>query len=285
VSAALPVPTDLATLCRWFSLFLIDQFGVLHDGTAAYPGAVDALARLKDSGRTIILLSNSGKRAAPNEKRLLALGFKAGSWDHFLSSGEVAWHSLAGQRGADRPQTCFLIARDDDRSAMDGLDLQPVVDAALADVILITASEGDRYPIEHYRNLLAPAAAQKRPAICTNPDKVMLTPKGHRFGAGAIAELYASMGGPVDYIGKPFVRIYEAALALAGNPDLSRVVCIGDSIEHDVAGAKGAGLSACLVRSGILADLDEPALLALFAQHGATPDLTMPAFAWPNPER
>ncbi|WP_245521488.1 Gfo/Idh/MocA family oxidoreductase, partial [Mesorhizobium sp. M2D.F.Ca.ET.178.01.1.1] len=39
-------------------------------------------------------ISNSGKRAAPNERRLLKLGFEAGSWDHFVSSGEVAWRSF-----------------------------------------------------------------------------------------------------------------------------------------------------------------------------------------------
>ena len=124
-------------------------------------------------------------------------------------------------------------------------------DAAQADVILLTASEGDRFDLDHYRRLLAAAAKSGIPCICTNPDKIMLTGAGPKFGAGRIAELYEEMGGKVTWIGKPFPAIYEAALKAVGNPPRTRVLCVGDSPEHDIAGAKGAGLASALVRTGI----------------------------------
>lgn len=110
---------------------------------------------------------------------------------------------------------------------------------------------------------------------------IMLTPLGPRFGAGRIAALYAELGGAVEWIGKPYPAIYEAALRLAGQPDKAAVVAIGDSVEHDIAGARNAGIGAALVRSGILAELDAAGLEALYREHGARPDHLLPGFALP----
>ncbi|RFC67168.1 MULTISPECIES: TIGR01459 family HAD-type hydrolase [Mesorhizobium] len=262
-----------------FDTFLIDQFGVLHDGAAPYPGAVEALANLKASGKKILLISNSGRRSAPNEQRLLRLGFEPGSWDLFLSSGEVAWRKLAATSDGPK-QNCLLIAREGDRSAIDGLAFNLVDDGTAADVVLLSGSEADRYDMDHYRRLLEPAAARKVPCFCTNPDKIMLTPAGTRFGAGQIAEVYAAMGGPVTWIGKPFPDIYETARTLLGNPLSARTACVGDSIEHDIAGGLQAGFSTVLVETGVLETASDFEKDELFKRYGAAPDYLLPAFVW-----
>jgi HAD superfamily hydrolase (TIGR01459 family) len=266
-------------LVPMFDAFLIDQFGVLHDGSAPYPGAVETLANLKATGKAILLLSNSGRRSAPNEERLLRLGFAKGSWDHFLSSGEVAWQKLAASP-ENSGRNCLLIAREGDRSAVEGLPLNLVEDGAAADVVLLSGSEADRYDMDHYRTLLGPAAARRVPCFCTNPDKIMLTPAGTRFGAGRIAEVYAEMGGPVTWIGKPFPEIYDAAKKLLGDPLAARTACIGDSIEHDIAGGQQAGLSTVLVATGVLDNTSAVEKAELFKRYGAAPDYLLPAFAW-----
>ncbi|SJM35387.1 TIGR01459 family HAD-type hydrolase [Mesorhizobium delmotii] len=269
----------IAALVERYQVFLLDQFGVLHDGTNPYPGAVEALSALKRAGRTIVLVSNSGRRARPNEARLLKLGFQPGSWDQFVSSGEIAWRSFheMAVSGTLRPNTkCLLISREGDRSAIEGLPFTLTGDGDDAELVLIAASEGDRYDIEHYRRLFAPAAKRQVPCFCTNPDKIMLTAVGPRFGAGQLADLYESLGGSVTRIGKPYAPIFDAALALAGNPDRSSVVCVGDSVEHDVAGGIGAGVATALVLSGILADT--PDLAELFDSLDAYPDYTTDSF-------
>lgn len=274
---------DLRSLAQRFDIFFVDQFGVLYDGRAPYPGAVEALSSLKAAGKKIVIISNSGRRAGPNESRLRGLGFQADSWDLFLSSGEVAWRKFAGQSGNERlaPGTrCLLLSRGNDRSAVDGLGLELVRDGASADVILLSGSEGDTKPMEFYRALLEPAARAGVPVICTNPDKIMLTEAGLKFGAGTIADLYEEMGGAVERIGKPFPAIYEAALRDLGNPPKDRIVGIGDSVEHDIAGAKGVGIAAALVRSGILAGHGPAELEDAFAHYGATPDFLLPQFVW-----
>ncbi|WP_416208063.1 TIGR01459 family HAD-type hydrolase [Chelativorans sp. M5D2P16] len=278
-----PTVIDLKALSERFDIFLLDQFGVLHDGNAAYPGAVEALAHLKAAGKRVVLLSNSGRRAGPNEGRLERLGFPRASWDRLVTSGEVAWHLLSGHGPEKRippGSRCLYFARDGDRTAVEGLDLQLVEDGADADLVLIAGSEADRLTLDDYRGMLAPAAARDVPCMCTNPDKIMLTTSGPRPGAGRIAEIYTELGGKVRWIGKPFKEIYQAALDALGNPDPARVVCVGDSVEHDIAGGHGAGLATALVRSGILADLPAEALSALYREHGAAPEFVLPGFYW-----
>lgn len=276
----IPMLSGARDLAGRFDIFILDQFGVLHDGSAPYPGAVEALVQLKAAGKRILLLSNSGKRSAPNEARLVRLGFQPGSWDHFLSSGETAWLSLQRSLRHRAGLRCLLISRDGDRCAVEGLPLTLTDNSAEADMVLLSASEGDRYGLDHYRRLLAPAAERGVECLCTNPDKIMLTAVGPRFGAGRIADLYAEMGGPVTWIGKPFPEIYGAALDMLGNPDPADVVCIGDSIEHDIAGSEGAGLAAALVKTGILEQASDADKARLFAEHGATPDFLLRTFAW-----
>ncbi|OBZ92325.1 HAD family hydrolase [Pararhizobium polonicum] len=271
-----------------FDAFLIDQFGVLRDGKGPYPGAAETLVRLKQSGKRIIILSNSGKRSAENDRRLAALGFDPESWDWFLTSGEVAWRLLSFEsleEGEGIARRCLLISRDGDTSPLDGLPLQRTERGDDADFILLAASEGDVHPLSHYEALLAPAARRGVPCLCTNPDKIMLTRDGTAFGAGRIAELYEALGGPVRWIGKPFPDIYATALDFLGGIDPARICCIGDSIEHDIAGAAGAGLKSILVTTGILAAASDAQRQALFAEHRAIPDFILPEFVWSAPER
>ena len=279
MSAPVPLP-GIESLIESFDVFFLDQYGVLHDGAAPYPGALQCLRMIRASGKRIVILSNSGKRAAENEKRMVQLGFAPDMWDIFMSSGEAAWRMFAEGGNFKAGMKCFLISRDNDRSAISGLGVEEVKDAAQADVILLTASEGDRFDLDHYRRMLAAAATSGIPCICTNPDKIMLTRAGPKFGAGRIAELYEELGGKVTWIGKPFPAIYEAALKAAGNPPKSRVLCVGDSPEHDLAGAKGAGLAAAMVRTGIHAGFSDNQLQALYEQHGAAPDFILPGLIW-----
>ncbi|RWC29049.1 TIGR01459 family HAD-type hydrolase [Mesorhizobium sp.] len=271
----------IGPLVERYDVFLLDQFGVLHDGTRPYPGAVAALSALKRAGKTVVLISNSGKRARLNESRLMKLGFEPGSWDYFVSSGEVAWRSFndMAASGKLRPGTkCLLISRDNDRTAIEGLPFVLTEAGEDAELVLISASEGDRYDLDHYRRLLAPAAARQVPSFCTNPDRIMLTAVGPRFGAGEIADLYESLGGSVTRIGKPYKAIFDAALALVGEPERSTVVCVGDSIEHDISGGNSAGIATALVLSGILADT--PNLAAVFNEQQAWPDYITDSFSF-----
>lgn len=269
-------PTTLPALAAAHDLFVVDQYGVLHDGVRPYPGAPEALLRVREGGARVAILSNSGKRAAANEARLVALGFDPGGWDAFVSSGEVAHAKLAATPDLRR---CLVLARGDDGGLLDGLACRIVRRAEEADLVLIAGSEAPRLDLDDYARRLSPAAERGVPAWCVNPDTTMLVPGGLAFGPGRIARLYEKLGGRVTWIGKPHPEIYRAVIDRF--PDARRPVAIGDSVEHDIVGGRAAGFATALVGTGIHAGLDERALAAeIAAQGGATPDYRLAAFAF-----
>jgi HAD superfamily hydrolase (TIGR01459 family) len=274
------IHTTLDDLAARFDAFLVDQFGVLLDGVAAYPFAPAALARLAAMGKPVILLSNSGRRSAPNAARLLALGFAPTSFATVMSSGEAAWSALQHRIGTTLPKGArvWLHGRDDEAGQIAGLDLQRVGQPIDADLLLLAGSRGDVMTLDDYVGLLGSAAQARVPMLCTNPDMQMLTPLGLRFGPGRIADTYAAMGGVVEWIGKPHPLIYAAAARLIPGIPAARVLCIGDSPAHDVLGGARAGHATALVCTGLHAGLSDEARLAVCKEEGAMPDFIIPAF-------
>jgi ribonucleotide monophosphatase NagD (HAD superfamily) len=47
-----------APLAKRFDGFILDLWGVIHDGVNAFPHAVDCLTRLRAAGKRTLLLSN-----------------------------------------------------------------------------------------------------------------------------------------------------------------------------------------------------------------------------------
>lgn len=270
----------VAAIAGDYSGFLIDQFGTLIDGAGAYPGVPTALRALRAAGAVVAILSNSGRRSTVNAVRLAALGIPADAYDLLVTSGEVAWHLLAAGRVpvARRARRCLMIARSNDRSLLDGLGLEVVARAEAADLVIIAGSEGEAVPLAHYQEMLAPAARRGVPCLCLNPDRIMLTARGPAFGAAVIAETYAAMGGEVTWIGKPYREVYDFTLAALPPAVRAGLVGVGDSIAHDIAGARAAGLAAALVRTGLAAGQDEAALDAECTRRGVRPDVLLERF-------
>jgi HAD superfamily hydrolase (TIGR01459 family) len=273
----------LSDIADQFDLYLVDQYGVLHDGVAAYPGVIDGLVRLRSRGSRVIVLTNSGKDAAQNRARLAALGIE-GSYVHaVVSSGDVGLHLV--RSGALGPRfaigaECCVIGRSADQYAVSAEDFRLVDRTVDAAFLVFAGSDAPRTPLEAYRAMLTPAAQAGIPALCVNPDLTMIRDGELVPAPGAIARVYEGLGGLVDYVGKPEGAIFRHALDIAGTWTEGRVVMIGDSPEHDVAGAKAMGLRTLLVRTGIHQSLAEPQLLGLCVACGGTPDFLVPAFKW-----
>jgi HAD superfamily hydrolase (TIGR01459 family) len=263
------------TIASSFKAVFFDQYGVLHDGRKAYRGAKDALAALKSRGVTIVVLSNSGRAGATNAKRMAALGFAPELYDFLVTSGDVARTLLKRGRfpavlapGA----RCFVISTGGDDELASALGIASTADSSAADLVIIAGSQADTISLDDYRAALAPAARRGTPCMCVNPDKLMLTAAGNAPGAGRIAEIYEELGGVVTWVGKPFPEIYRAAAELARVEDPRDILCVGDSVEHDIAGAHRFGAFAALVRTGILASLSDKELAAEIGRHDALPD-------------
>ena len=273
----------LSAVADSFDLFLIDQFGVLHDGVNPYRGTVECLASLKAHGKSVVLLSNSGKRAASNIARLAALGFPRELFDDVVTSGEVAWQGIA-DRSFGAPflpgASMFVVGHDDHDYGFEKLGMKLVEDPAAADFVMIAASRAPKLSLDDYSEILADAAVLDIPALCCNPDRLMLTTAGLQPSAGEIASLYGRLGGSVTFVGKPYPAMYAFARNQRGPGDSARTLAIGDSIQHDIGGGFNARLATALVRTGLSQDLSDEELSNRLAAEGAAPDFVLPGLYW-----
>jgi len=281
--------TGLGAIADRFDHVLLDQWGTLHEGRTIAPAAIDCVTKLREAGKRVLALSNSGKRADANQRRLAALGLQAQAYDGVLSSGEVTW---SGLRTREREpfknlgQACFLITRDNDRSIVAGLDLGLVDDVKDADFILLGGLDDAAAEPQQWRDCMTTAAMHDVLMLCANPDLVMFGASGLIPAPGALAAFYQSLGGKVTFVGKPHAPIFEAALARLGHPDPTRVLVVGDSLDHDIAGGRAAAMKTALIWSGVhraalagAADLPQ-AILKLAGSQARTPHWTLQNLAW-----
>lgn len=257
VLPGLPIIGGVADLVDRYDGFIIDLWGVMHDGVSAYPGARDCLAALKARGKRIVILSNAPRRAAAVALRNAELGIPAALYHGLVTSGEAAWAALRARdeprhRALGRRACCIMPQRD--RPLLDGLDLVEVPRPAEADFILVTGVEGPGEQVDGFAPLLAEGVAAGRPMLCANPDLEVVRGGVREICAGAIAARYEAMGGSVIYHGKPHRPIYQACFAALAMADPGRILAVGDSLRTDVAGARGAGIDSLFIAGGIHAE-------------------------------
>jgi HAD superfamily hydrolase (TIGR01459 family) len=273
-----------------FDAFLIDQWGVLHNGAAPYAGAIELLAELHRRGKRLVLLTNSGRRRSYNAERLLELGFDTSVLTGIVTSGEATWLALQN-RTLDAFQAlgrrCLLFTREGDMGPVEGLDLEVVEDPGQAEFVYLTWLDTLTHDMAEFDRIIAVAAARGLPMVCSNPDRVAPTEGGLTMAPGALAERYHNIGGRVIYVGKPHAPIYAACRDMLPGVAAEAICGIGDSFEHDIKGAKDAGLAAAFIMRGIHAEAfpegadpaaDRAALENLARRHGAMPDYALPGF-------
>jgi len=282
----------VAALAREFDGFIVDQWGILHDGTQPYPGALECLENLRTAGKHVVVLSNSGRSGKDNLRIMASLGFPGRLFDRCISAGEDAREALAGRTlpfHARLGRRYYAFTRDDNVSLLDGLGLERVGRVADAEFMAVIGIDAPPKRVADYEEALAAGAARGLPMICANPDIVRPSPDGIVDAPGALAQRYEELGGEVFYHGKPHPAIYETCVAAFGGIARDRIVAIGDAIETDVLGASRAGLRSAFSAGGIhLADLGiawgklpTPVAWRRFLDGAiARPDYLLPAFVW-----
>src|SRR5258708_36639047 len=75
--------------------FILDLWGVVHDGTAPFPGVLDCMGRLIAAKKRVVLLSNAPRRPDDAVRRIAKIGVPAGLYHAAMSPGEEACPHLA----------------------------------------------------------------------------------------------------------------------------------------------------------------------------------------------
>jgi HAD superfamily hydrolase (TIGR01459 family) len=288
----MPVPIFIdrfAPLAASYDVVLCDVWGVVHNSLVAFPDACEALARFRAGGGTVLLITNAPRAADVVVELLDKLEVPHDAYDGIASSGDVTRDVIAHRHG----ESVYHIGPKRDVSVFSEFGIEAFAPPESADYVVCTGLfEDDRETLENYRPLLTRLRARNLLMVCANPDLVV--ERGDRliYCAGAIADLYGSLGGEVIYAGKPHRPIYEAALAKAAAargqmPTLDRVLAIGDSVRTDLTGANRFGIDCLFVTAGIHAEElggrdnpDAALLMKIFADAERHPKAVMRRLVW-----
>jgi ribonucleotide monophosphatase NagD (HAD superfamily) len=254
-----PTPITVRELLDRYAGVLLDVYGVLLDARGPLPGAAELIAELSRRQLPYAIVTNDASRSAATYAARFARHGIAIAPERFVTSGSLLpgylrVHGLAGAR------VCVLGTADSIAYVREGggvpLALEPGMEL---DALAVCDDDGFDFlrGCELALSAVVRAVeAGRRPAlILPNPDLVY--PKGGGelgFTAGSIALLvetalarrFPAHGLRFVHLGKPEPHLFaEAANRLELPP--GQLVMIGDQLETDVAGARAAGIDACLL--------------------------------------
>jgi HAD superfamily hydrolase (TIGR01459 family) len=284
--------SGFAPLAGRYNGFVLDLWGVIHDGINAFPHAVETLRHLRDAGKRTLLLSNVPRPNDAVQMMMRRMGIEDSLYTGILTSGEAVrralkdppdlWWSELGTR-------VFHLGPDRDKPVLEGLSLTTVATPAEADFVLNTGPDDHRNPsdINEFEPTLAACAHHRLKMICANPDLEVIRGGVRVLCAGALAVRYRQLGGDVRSLGKPDPAIYQPVLEQLGLAP-GEVLAVGDSLRTDIAGAVGVDLAACWVLDGLHGDdlrkadgnFDTAAAEAAAIEAGVVPVATVPRFVW-----
>ena len=283
-----PFIDHFSELAPRYDVILCDVWGVVHNGLTAFPQVCDALFRFRRGGGTVVLITNAPRPSDVVIRFLDRLNVEREVYDGIVSSGDVTRTVIAERAG----QSIFHLGPERDHSIFDGLAVRLAPLDAADYVVCSGLFDDTKETPEDYRELFGRMRVRRLFMVCANPDVVVERGNELVYCAGALADLYAELGGEVLYAGKPHRPIYAQALALAegvrGRPvGLDRVLAIGDSVRTDLTGAASLGAAFLFVTAGIHAEElgtrenpDPAAIRDIFAASGAMPIAVMRRLAW-----
>lgn len=229
-----------------YRLILCDLWGVVHNGVELYPGAAARLRRWRDEGRFVVLLTNAPRTAEAVEQQLARIVLPRDCWDAIATSGEAG---IAALNAIGAP--VGFIGTTGDREVLESRGVRIAHDSDFTELACTGLRESPSGDPQDYRAELEGLARRDVHMHCLNPDRMVVRGGVPEACAGALADIYQSLGGRVTWYGKPFPAIYDHALALGGNPPKEQVLAIGDGLQTDILGAAKMGFDAVFVAGGI----------------------------------
>ncbi|MCE3255453.1 MAG: hydrolase [Rickettsiaceae bacterium] len=254
---------NILKIAENYDYFIFDIWGVIHDGSAAYPEVLERIKYLRKLGKKICFLSNAPRRAKKVAKLLTNFGIDETLYDFIITSGEATYLYLEKNYGKNLAEIhkenstnnyqYYYIGPKKDADLLDGLGYHETADASAADFAVATGFDDGNYDIAEKLPQLKEALKNNLTMICVNPDLIVVKQSGEEFlCAGILALEYQKLGGKVVYFGKPHQMVYDQVLQLFSTTDKSKVLAIGDGIETDILGANNQGIDSVLVAGGIL---------------------------------
>lgn len=275
---------SLENIYENYDAFLIDMYGVLYDGSGFFPGVLNFLKKIKNSGKKVIILSNTTIISKSCKENYLRKGLIENiHYDLFISSGEAFKQTI--QDYIFNAKTYFQAFQpNNDLFKESNLEESKSIEEAdfvyigylnagnrvyIADelkdmsgniISLENLTSMDCHDIQNFTEisaLLDTCLKMNKPIVVANPDLFALELiSTNEFSArrpvlcqGIVGEFYEKMGGKVTYFGKPYPAIYNFAKRFLSKNE--KIAMIGDTLWTDILGGNMAGFDTILTLTGV----------------------------------
>jgi len=231
----------LAEIYRNYDTYVIDLWGVIHNGVRLNLKAIEAVEKLIQNKKKVIFLSNAPRPSKEVKNFLQTLNIKDRYLQNIMTSGEAAMLALEKKNygkffyhlGPERDNAVFFKIKKNKTSL------------EKSNFILCTGLFNDHEKnLDYYKNLLKEHTAKT--LICTNPDLTVHRGDVEEYCAGSVAKIFESLGGKTIYFGKPYKEIYKMCFN-----EEERVIAIGDNLNTDIKGANNMKIDSIFISNGV----------------------------------
>ncbi|MDA9180724.1 TIGR01459 family HAD-type hydrolase [Pelagibacteraceae bacterium] len=231
----------LSEIFNAYDTFVIDLWGVMHNGIKLNNKAIEAVDQLKKKSKKIVFLSNAPRPSTKVVDFLLKMKMNKNYLSNVMTSGEAAMQAINQNKfgkkffhlGPQRDSSIFEKVKDNK------------TEINKCDFILCTGLlDGHEENLNYYNNFLSKHISKK--LVCTNPDLIVHRGNKEEYCAGYIAKIFEELGGKVIYYGKPHKEIYKICF----NPD-EKVLAIGDNLKTDIKGANNLNKDCLFISNGV----------------------------------
>ena len=234
----------LSRIYNEYDAFLIDLWGVMHNGIKLYSSALEVIQKLDENNKKIIFLSNAPRPNNKVKEFLKKLNMEEKFLKNIFTSGEAARNSLKEEKfgkkffhlGPPRDQSLFFEFKEN-KTTLENCDF----------ILCTGLLDEEEENLKFYKNLLKNFKNKK--FICTNPDLTVHRGSEEEYCAGKIAQVFESIGGSVIYFGKPYKEVYLSCLDMS-----KKTLVIGDNLKTDIKGANNMKLDSIFITGGVHKD-------------------------------
>ena len=262
----------LAEIYKNYDTYIIDLWGVIHNGIRLNSKAIEAVKKLIQNKKKVIFLTNAPRPCKDVKIFLRNLKIDEDLLENVFSSGEAAMLSLQEKKYGE---FFFHLGPEKDNSIFFNIK-EKKVSIKKCNFILCTGLFDDYADdLKYYKELLKKHIGKK--LICTNPDLTVHRGDVEEYCAGSIANLFKSIGGEVVYFGKPYKEIYKMCFE-----DGEKTIAIGDNLNTDIRGANNMHIDSIFISNGVhRAEFkNENELLALSSKYKVKASYYQPQLIW-----
>ena len=241
----------LSEIFNTYDTFVIDLWGVIHNGITLNKKAIEAVDQLNKKSKKLVFLSNAPRPSAKVIDFLLKMKMDKKYLSNVMTSGEAAMHAINQNKFGKK---FFHLGPPRDAAVFEKVK-ENITTIDNCDFILCTGLFDEDDPdlnktqlhdndLDYYKNFLIKHVSKK--LVCTNPDLTVHRGDKEEYCAGYIAKIFEELGGKAIYYGKPHKEIYDMCFKTN-----EKVLAIGDNLRTDIKGANNLNKDCLFISNGV----------------------------------